>query len=135
MFSYFFHALPKGNVDVPLNDYALMVIIWVLLIPCTLWLLRFIYKSLRKTTMSYQHSKVYLCRDLFLDLGGFEYLIIVTLSAAVYFGFWSFYTNPLAANWLNWKTWVIAFPQISLFLTIVILFFVRYIKFRKPYIK
>jgi len=135
MFNYFFHELPRGNSDIPLNDLAVMLIIWAIIIPCALWLLRIIYKSIRKTTMTYQNSKVYLCRDIFLDLGGFEYLIIVAILSAVYYGFWGFYSAPISANWLNWKTWVIALPQISLMVTIIVLFFVRYTKFRKPYIK
>lgn len=132
--NYFFHALTPAN-DAILNDIIPMYIIWAILIPLTLWLVRFIYKSLRKTSMVHQKTKVYLCRDLFLCIGGFEYLIVVVILSAVYFGFWGYLTNPSAADWLNWKTWVIVLPQISLILTIIILFFIRYTKFRKPYIK
>lgn len=135
MFNYFFYTLSQENGDFPLNDIIPMFVIWAILIPCVLWFLRFIYKSIRKTTMVYQNTSVYLCRDLFLDLGGFEYLVVAIILSAIYFGFWGYYTNPIEADWLNWKTWVIVLPQISLLITMIILFFIRYTKFRKPYIK
>lgn len=135
MFNYFFHSLPQGNDAFPLNDTVPMLIIWAILIPVTLWMIRFAYKSVRKTTMIQQNTEVYLCRDLCLSLGGFEYLIVVVIIAAVYFGFWGYYTRPFSAAWLNWRTWVIVLPQISLLLTIIVLFFIRYTNFRKPYIK
>lgn len=135
MFYYFFHTLPQENGDFPLNDVIPMLIIWAILIPLILWLVRLAYKSIRKTSMVYQNTEVYLCRDLFLNLGGFEYLIVVVILSAVYFGFWGYYTFPSSAAWLNWRTWVIVLPQIFLLLTIMVLFFIRYTKFRKPYIK
>ncbi len=135
MFNYFFHTLPQENGDFPLNDIVPMLIIWAILIPLTLWLIRLAYKSVCKTPMIYQNTEVYLCRDLFLSLEGFEYLIVVVILAVVYFGFWGYYTLPSSAAWLNWRTWVIVLPQLSLLLTIIVLFFIRYTKFRKPYIK
>jgi len=135
MFNYFFHTLPQANGDLPLNDIVPMLIIWAILIPLSLWLIRLAYKSVRKTTMIYQNTEVYLCRDLFLSLGGFEYLIVVVILSAVYFGFWGYYTLPFSAAWLNWRTWVVVLPQLSLLLTIIVLFFIRYTNFRKPYIK
>lgn len=135
MFNYFFHALPQESGGFPLNDIFPMLIIWAILIPITLWLVRLAYKSVRKTTMVQQNTEVYLCRDLFLSLSGFEYLLVVVILAAVYFGFWGYYTLPFSAAWLNWRTWVIILPQLSLLLTIIVLFFIRYTKFRKPYIK
>lgn len=135
MFNYFFHTLPQENGDFPLNDIIPMLIIWAILIPLTLWLVRLAYKSVRKTNIIHQNTEVYLCRDLFLSLGGFEYLIVVAILSAVYLGFWGYYTLPFSAAWLNWRTWVIVLPQISLLLTIIVLFFIRYINFRNPYIK
>ena len=135
MFNYFFHPLPQENGDFPLNDIVPMLIIWAILIPLSLWLIRLAYKSVRRTTMIYQNTEVYLCRDLFLSLGGFEYLIIVVILSAIYFGFWGYYTLPFSAAWLNWRTWVIVLPQLSLLLTIIVIFFIRYTNFRKPYIK
>lgn len=135
MFNYFFHTLPQENGDFSLNDIVPMLIIWAILIPLSLWLIRLAYKSVRRTTMIYQNTEVYLCRDLFLSLGGFEYLIVVVILSAVYFGFWGYYTLPFSAAWLNWKTWVIVLPQLSLLLTIIVIFFIRYTNFRKPYIK
>ena len=135
MFNKFFHTLPQENGDFPLNDIVPMLIIWAILIPLSLWLIRLAYKSVRRTTMIYQNTEVYLCRDLFLSLGGFEYLIIVVILSAVYFGFWGYYTLPFSAAWSNWRTWVIALPQLSLLLTIIVIFFIRYTNFRKPYIK
>lgn len=135
MFNYFFHTLPQENGDFPLNDIVPMLIIWAILIPLSLWLIRLAYKSVRRTTMIYQNTEVYLCRDLFLSLGGFEYLIVVVILSAVYFGFWGYYTLPFSAAWLNWRTWVIVLPQLALLLTIIVLFFVHYTNFRKPYIK
>lgn len=135
MFNYFFHKLPQENGDFPLNDIVPMLIIWAILIPLSLWLIRLAYKSVRRTTMIYQNTEVYLCRDLFLSLGGFEYLIVVIILSAVYFGFWGYYTLPFSAAWLNWRTWVIVLPQLSLLLTIIVIFFIRYTNFRKPYIK
>ncbi len=135
MFNYFFHTLPGENGDVSLNDIIPMFIIWAILIPLILWMVRFVYKSVRKTNMRHQNTDVYLCRDLFLSLGGFEYLTIIIFLSAVYLGFWAYYTHPSSADWLDWRTWMIILPQISLLLTIIILFFIRYTKFRKPYIK
>lgn len=135
MFNYFFHTLPQENGDFPLNDIVPMLIIWAIIIPLSLWLIRLAYKSVRKTTMIHQNTEVYLCRDLFLSLGGFEYLIVVVILSAVYFGFWGYYTLPFSAAWLNWRTWVIVLPQLSLLLTIIVIFFIRYTNFRKPYIK
>lgn len=136
MFNYFFHTLPQENGDFPLNDIVPMLIIWAILIPLSLWLIRLAYKSVhRRTTMIYQNTEVYLCRDLFLSLRGFEYLIVVVILSAVYFGFWGYYTLPFSAAWLNWRTWVIVLPQLSLLLTIIVIFFIRYTNFRKPYIK
>lgn len=135
MFNYFFHTLPQENGDFPLNDIVPMLIIWAILIPLSLWLIRLAYKSVRRTTMIYQNTEVSLCRDIFLSLGGFEYLIVVVILSAVYFGFWGYYTLSFSAAWLNWRTWVIVLPQLSLLLTIIVIFFIRYTNFRKPYIK
>ena len=135
MFNYFFHTLPQENGHFPLNDIVPMLIIWAILIPLSLWLIRLAEKAVRRTTMIYQNTEVYLCRDLFLSLGGFEYLIVVVILSAVYFGFWGYYTLPFSAAWLNWRTWVIVLPQLSLLLTIIVIFFIRYTNFRKPYIK
>ncbi len=131
----FFHKLPMDGKEVELSTNDAILILWVFLIPLTLWLIRFAYKSIRKKSMVHQNTKVDLCRDIFLDLGGFEYLIIIVILSAIYLGFWAYYTNPFSANWMNWETWVIVLPQISLILTIIVLFFIRYTKFRKPYIK
>lgn len=135
MFNYFFHTLPQENGEFTLNDFIPMLIVWAILIPTTLWAIRFLYKTFRKTTMVFQNTRVYLRRDLFLDLGGFEYLIVYVVLVAIYFGCWAYFTNPFGADWYNWKTWVVILPQITLILTIIVLFCIRYTKFRKPYIK
>ena len=131
----FFHELPMAGHEIEFSVKDLNLLWWIVFIPIVLWLVRIIYKSFRKSTMIYQNTEVYLCRDLFLSLGGFEYLIVVVILSAVYFGFWGYYTLPFSAAWLNWRTWVIVLPQLSLLLTIIVIFFIRYTNFRKPYIK
>ena len=135
LMNLFFHELPMAGHEIELAVKDLILLWWIPLILVTFWLARLIYKSFRKDTLVYQNTEVYLCRDLFLDLGGFEYLIVVAILEALYFGFWGYITNPSAANWMNWQTWVIILPQISLLLTIIVIFFIRYTNFRKPYIK
>lgn len=135
LMNLFFHELPMAGHEIELSVKDLNLLWWIVFIPLIFWLVRCVYKSFRKTTMAYQNAEVYLCRDLFLNLGGFEYLIVVVILVALYFGFWGYIINPSAANWLNWKTWVIVLPQLSLLLTIIVLFFIRYTNFRKPYIK
>lgn len=135
LMNLFFHELPMAGHEIELSVKDLILLWWIPLIIVTFWLARLIYKSFRKDTLVYQNTEVYLCRDLFLDLGGFEYLIVVAILEALYFGFWGYITNPSAANWMNWQTWVIILPQLSLLLTIIVIFFIRYTNFRKPYIK
>ena len=129
MYNYFFHGFKWDN------DVYVMLAIWALLIPFFLYITRFIYKSVRKTKMKHLGAEIYLCRDLFLTIGGFEYLLVVLFLSSIYYFFWCYYTSPFSANWLDWRTWIIALPQIALLITIVVLFFIRYIKFRKPYLK
>lgn len=135
LMNLFFHELPMVGHEIELAVKDLILLWWIPLILVTFWLARLIYKSFRKDTLVYQNTEVYLCRDLFLNLGGFEYLIVVVILSAVYFGFWGYYTLPFSAAWLNWRTWVIVLPQLSLLLTIIVIFFIRYTNFRKPYIK
>jgi hypothetical protein len=136
MFNYFFHPLPHGEyVDVVTSDIIPMLIIWAILIPLTLWLVRLAYKSIRKPKVKYQNVEVYLCRDLFLGICGMEYLLVVLILAAVYFGVWAYFTAPFSASWLDLTTWLIVIPQIALLLTIITVFFYRYTKFRNPYLK
>lgn len=135
MFELFFHSLPSKSGTFTMNDLVPMFITWMLLIPLVLWLTRLIYKSIRKPVVTYNKTKVLLRRDLFLDLGGFEYLIIVVILVTIYFGFWAYYVFPFSADWLDWRTYVVLLPQFCLVLTIIVLFTVRYVKFRKPFIK
>jgi hypothetical protein len=135
MFELFFHSLPSKSSAFTMNDLVPMFITWLILIPLVLWLTRLIYKSIRKPIITYNKTRVILRRDLFLDLGGFEYLIIIVALTAIYLGFWAYYVSPFAADWFDWRTYVVLLPQVCLILTIIVLFVIRYVKFRKPFIK
>ncbi len=129
MFKYFFHELTWDN------DVYLMFLVWALLIPVLLWAIRFVYKSFRSTTMKYHRTEYKLLRDLFMCLNGFEYLAIVVVVFAIYMGFWAYYVDFMHADWLNWKPYVILFPQICCIVIICVIFVMRYINFRKPLLR
>jgi hypothetical protein len=74
-------------------------------------------------------------RDLFLELGSIEYLLIFNLLYAVYLFFWAYKTNPLAAKWDTSEPYLIILPQVITIIADMIFFFVGYTKFRKPLIK
>lgn len=76
-----------------------------------------------------------LCRDIFLKITGMEYLIVVMILFAAYLGWWAYETSPCSADWTNLDTYLIALPQIAVVIVTIAIFFIRYIKFRKPYIK
>ena len=129
MFDIFFHPLKWDS------DVYIMYAIWVMLIPFTLYVIRFIYKCCRSKIMKYQKQKIYLVRDLFLILTGIEYLVFAVIIYSIYMGFWAFYVGPNNADWLSLDTYLIILPQIALLIVIIVLFSYRYIKFRKSFIK
>lgn len=100
-------------------------------------MIRFIYKSVRSTKMKYQDSQYYLVRDFFLELGGFEYLIVATIIYAIYMGVWAYLVNPFAdsSSWEIWQTYLIVLPQFATLVAIIIMFSIRYTKFRKPLVR
>lgn len=114
-----------------------MYVIWAILIPLFLYMIRFIYKSVRSTKMKYQDSQYYLVRDFFLELGGFEYLIVATIIYAIYMGVWAYLVNPFADSsiWEIWQTYLIVLPQFATLVAIIIMFSIRYTKFRKPLVR
>ncbi len=131
MYKFFFHDLVWNN------DVFIMYVIWAILIPLFLYMIRFIYKSVRSTKMKYQDSQYYLVRDFFLELGGFEYLIVATIIYAIYMGVWAYLVNPFADSsiWEIWQTYLIVLPQFATLVAIIIMFSIRYTKFRKPLVR
>mgnify|MGYP006887186806 FL=1 len=131
MYKFFFHDLVWSN------DVFIMYVIWAILIPLFLYMIRFIYKSVRSTKMKYQDSQYYLVRDFFLELGGFEYLIVATIIYAIYMGVWAYLVNPFADSscWEIWQTYLIVLPQFATLVAIIIMFSIRYTKFRKPLVR
>ncbi len=131
MYKFFFHDLVWSN------DVFIMYVIWAILIPLFLYMIRFIYKSVRSTKMKYQDSQYYLVRDFFLELGGFEYLIVATIIYAIYMGVWAYLVNPFAdsSSWEIWQTYLIVLPQFATLVAIIIMFSIRYTKFRKPLVR
>lgn len=131
MYKFFFHDLVWNN------DVFIMYVIWAILIPLFLYMIRFIYKSVRSTKMKYQDSQYYLVRDFFLELGGFEYLIVATIIYAIYMGVWAYLVNPFAdsSSWEIWQTYLIVLPQFATLVAIIIMFSIRYTKFRKPLVR
>ena len=127
--SIFFHPFTWDN------DMYLVYGAWVLIIFALFWFVRFIHKSVRRTKMKYQNGLYYLCRDLFMCLNGFEYLLFVCILFAVYMGYWAYEVKPSSADWTDWQTYMIILPQLCFLVSMITLFFVRYCKFRKPYIK
>lgn len=127
--SIFFHPFEWDN------DMYIAYLVWTVLIVLTFWLTRFVYKSLRKPQMKHKRRVYDLCRDLFLKITGMEYLIVVMILFAVYLGWWAYETSPCNADWTNLDTYLIALPQIAVVIVAIAIFFIRYIKFRKPYIK
>lgn len=117
------------------NDVWIVYIVWVLLIPVCLWLIRFVHKYLRKKKMRYKGGIYMPCRDLFMQMNGYEYLIVAIVFYAIYLGFWAWMVNPANADWLDWKTYCIILPQIATLVVIVVMFIYRYTNFRKPYKK
>ncbi len=117
------------------NDMYLVYVAWVLIIFALFWFVRFIHKRVRRTKMKYQNGLYYLCRDIFMCLNGFEYLLFVCILFSIYMGYWAYVVKPSSADWTDWQTYMIILPQLCFLVSMVTLFFVRYCKFRKPYIK
>lgn len=117
------------------NDIYLAYGIWVLIILASLWFVRFLHKSFRKTVMSYKGENYYLCRDIFMRLNGFEYLLLVCVIFACYLGYWAYKVSPFSADWSLLDTYLVILPQFVLLVIMIVLFFLRYINFRKPYLK
>ena len=128
MSNIFFHPLEWNN------DVFIMYIVWVILIPVFLYALRIIFKSLRKPQLTYKAQKYHLVRDLFLEITGFEYLILASVLYAIYLGVWA-YKVDFSADWSDWRTYLVILPQFITTIAIVCLFYIRYFKFRKPLLK
>ena len=131
MYDYFFHSL---NWD---NDVYIMYIVWAILIPVSLYLIRFLYKTIRKPKLRSKYGEFYMTRDLFLKVSGQEYLVVYAILYAIYLGVWAYKVAPFSQKevWSDWHTYLIVLPQFATLLTIVILFFVRNNRFCKPLIK
>jgi hypothetical protein len=112
-----------------------MYLVWALSIPVVLYLLRFIFKSIRKPQIVNNTGKYYLVRDLFLKISGFEYLIVAVVCFALYLGFWAYKIDFSIADWSDWKTYLVILPQFITLIAIICLFYVRYFNFRKPFLK
>ena len=127
--SIFFHPFEWDS------DMYIAYLVWAIIIVLLLWLTRLVYKSVRKPQMKHKRRTYDLCRDIFLQITGMEYLIVVMVLFVVYLGLWAFETSPCNADWYAMDTYLIALPQIVLVAVVTTIFFIRYIKFRKPYIK
>ena len=127
--SIFFHPLSWDN------DMYYVYVAWGIIALFSFWFVRFLHKSFRQKNMKYKDGIYYFCRDIFMCLNGYEYLIFVVLLLASYLGLWAYYVNPSKADWSNYQTYMVILPQLIVLLTTITLFFFRYIKFRKPYIK
>ena len=127
--SIFFHPLTWDN------DMYLVYGAWALILFLSFWLVRFIHKLARRSNMKYKGGSYYLCRDIFMRLNGFEYLLVLCVLFACYMGYWAYKVSPSRADWGLWQTYMVVLPQIVLLILMIVLFFWRYTNFRKPYIK
>ena len=116
------------------TDIIFKLLVWGAFIILTIWFIRMIinWKTIRHTHISYKEKKYYLVRDLFLRFTAMECLIIFMITFAIYAGFWAWTIRLENYNGTKWQTYIGALPQILTFLGIIIMFFTRYNKFRKP---
>lgn len=131
MYDYFFHSLKWDN------DVYIMYIVWAILIPVSFYLIRFLYKTIRKPKLRSRYGEYYTIRDLFLTITGQEYLVLYVMLYAIYLGFWAYQVAPFTQKdvWSDWHTYLIILPQFGTLVAIVVLFFVRNNKFSKQFIK
>ena len=127
--SVFFHPLTWDN------DMYIVYVVWVLLALVFCWLMRFVHKIVRRKNMKYKGGDCYLCRDIFMRLNGFEYLVALSVVFAIYMGVWAYVVSPAHADWGAWGTYWVLLPQALFLISIIVAFFWRYVNFRKPYIK
>jgi len=125
----FFHPMEWNN------DVYIMYIVWFFALFLVLYVLRFAYNRIRPKNLTYKRQSFYMVRDLFLSLGGMEYLIVFNLLFAVYLGFWVCLVKPWLADWTNVSTYLIVLPQFATLTIVTALFFVRYTLFRNPLIR
>ena len=125
MYDYFFHSLKWDN------DVYIMYVVWAVLIPVSLYLIRFLYKTFRKPKLRSQNREYYVIRDLFLAISGQEYLVMYAVLYALYLGFWAYRVSPFALKevWSDWHTYLIILPQFATLVAVVVLFFIRNNKF------
>lgn len=121
------------------NDVYIMYIAWLLLFPLILYVIRYLYGKFRPVKLSYKWKKYYMVRDLFLNIVGLEYLIIVSILFSIYLGIWAWKVNPASITWeWPWENavpYLIILPQLLAAVLIIVLFYMRYVKFRKPLIR
>lgn len=131
MYNYFFHSLKWDN------DVYVMYVVWAILIPVSFYLIRFLYKSIRKPRLRSRYGEFYTNRDLFLAISGQEYLVLYAVLYALYIGFWVYKVALFALKemWSDWHTYLIILPQVATLVAIVVIFFARNNNFSKQYIK
>lgn len=133
MYEVFFHQMKWEN------DVYIMYIVWLIFVPLLLYITRCIYNKVRPTKLSYDGGRYYMVRDLFLNIAGMEYLILASVLYSIYLGFWAWSVNPFSVDWGwpwdNWVPYLIVLPQVLAAALMVVLFFIRYTKFRKPLIR
>lgn len=117
-----------------------MYVVWAILIPVSFYLIRFLYKSIRKPRLRSRYGEFYTNRDLFLAITGQEYLVVYAAIYALYLGFWAYKVAPFDLNlnieaWSDWHTYLIIIPQVATLVAIVVMFFARNNNFSKQYIK
>lgn len=131
MYNYFFHSLKWDN------DVYVMYIVWAILIPVLFFLIRFIYKSIRKPRLRSKNAEYYTVRDLFMEITSQEYLIVFVFLFAIYLGIWAYLVAPFSQAqkdaWSDWHTYLIVLPQIVTLIAIAVLFFVRNNKFSRKF--
>ena len=127
----FFHPMEWDN------DVYIMYIVWPFALVLVLYIFRFLYNLVRPKNLIYKRQKYYMVRDMFLSLGGMEYLVVFILLFAVYLFFWAYKVKPSISkvDWTDWNSYLIILPQVLTVISLIIVFFVRYTKFRKPLIR
>ena len=131
MYNYFFHSLKWDS------DVYVMYAVWAILIPLLFFLVRFIYKSVRKPRLRSKNAEYYTVRDLFMQITGQEYLIVFVVLFAIYLGLWAYLVAPFSQKevWSDWRTYLIILPQMLTLIAIFVLLFIRNNKFSKRFIK
>lgn len=131
MYNYFFHSLKWDS------DVYVMYAVWAILIPLLFFLIRFIYKSVRKPRLRSKNAEYYTVRDLFMQITGQEYLIVFVVLFAIYLGLWAYLVAPFSQKevWSDLRTYLIILPQMLTLVAIFVLFFIRNNKFSKRFIK